>query len=266
MMDCFVSCFRINPHNNQHFKVSHLVSYFPPWTWRSCVTNQLTFLCSAGLSGLVLPLHLSLCPGQLFAQNNHKCECVMLLYFTFVAVQVFFNVTSPFVFMMWSTSSPTWTGGQRLTRCTATLESFGLCSRTRSTEWSKALAHTLHCAWHRWEDGNMFQCINMQDYGQCQGWDWGVSSDSQNEEYGWELMISTTWRILWVLYYSKQNANNDIHFGGYSRMCVSLPCSNIKGFWVIMVWFPCSLQGAFPPWVRQSSQQVWYLLVQGTLY
>lgn len=21
MMDCFVSCFRINPHNNQHFKV-----------------------------------------------------------------------------------------------------------------------------------------------------------------------------------------------------------------------------------------------------
>lgn len=30
-MDCFVSCFRITPHNNQHFKVT---SQPCPWSWR----------------------------------------------------------------------------------------------------------------------------------------------------------------------------------------------------------------------------------------
>lgn len=33
MMDCFVSCFRINPHNNQHLKVDvhvQLVAFPPP--------------------------------------------------------------------------------------------------------------------------------------------------------------------------------------------------------------------------------------------
>lgn len=28
MIDCFVSCFRISPHNNQHFKVSCALSAY----------------------------------------------------------------------------------------------------------------------------------------------------------------------------------------------------------------------------------------------
>lgn len=27
MMDCFVSCFRLNPHNNQHFKVKFMCTF-----------------------------------------------------------------------------------------------------------------------------------------------------------------------------------------------------------------------------------------------
>jgi len=37
MTDCFVSCFRINPHNNQHFKVN----------WKESFTNvSVLFICS----------------------------------------------------------------------------------------------------------------------------------------------------------------------------------------------------------------------------
>ena len=74
MMDCFVSCFRITPHNNQHFKVTGAVGAAgAPSAGLEPAASS--FLSSAGLPGLVLPLHLSLCPGQLFAQNHHQRKC-----------------------------------------------------------------------------------------------------------------------------------------------------------------------------------------------
>lgn len=96
MMDCFVSCFRINPHNNQHFKVDWSDELkFAVILWNPVDTAVITlFFCLEGLFGRLLPLHLSLCPGQLVAQNNHQCKCAELLQTnSFVCVCVHLSLT-----------------------------------------------------------------------------------------------------------------------------------------------------------------------------
>lgn len=136
-MDCFVSCFRINPHNNQHFKVTAAAEgpgAVPGGPGPHGVCPLQVCLASSSPSTfhfvLVNSLHRIITNVSVRGSSVLGRPAVSHLCLTCVCCPL----------------SPTWTGGQRSTRSTATPESFASCSQTRSAESSKARAHTRRCA------------------------------------------------------------------------------------------------------------------------
>lgn len=125
MIDCFVSCFRINPHNNQQFKVptpsrKHVArgSSSLPLT-----LSSLSQVCLASSSPPIF--HLVLVNSLHRIITNVRATSLLYLK------EIKCPIHSPGVQMssvcLPSCSSPLWIGGRRSIRCTVTRESCVSC-------------------------------------------------------------------------------------------------------------------------------------------